>query len=299
MSQTPLNLVLPYRGEFGFLVGRHAPQIHALRGETIVACEAGLESLYPTARAFVNVDARPDVEKRARPESGLYGEWKSLFRDTHGYPPDSRFIPPDVSDHAPRQYFVPTSTATVPLAADVVICPRRRDYGTDKNWPAENWKQLSESLEAEGLRVFVAGTRGTSFDIRTRAGRAWDFLKHRPLDASIQAMHQARLTIATDAGLAHLAVACARPLLMISYRNGLVAPGHDDVGNEYWPIYLDRYEAENHRDSPLQVLHDSWDDPDLVANVALAHLAGLPDRSRDRDPGVDLDAAQKEAVPCA
>ena len=92
-------------------------------------------------------------------------------------------------------------------------------------------------------------------------------------------MRRARLVVATDAGLAHLAVICGVPLLIVTYR-GLVAPGPviDSRGRKardaYWPVRLaEYYHAANHTGAPIEVV-DGWDDVEAVATGAARMLAG-------------------------
>lgn len=244
-----MKIFLPYRGEFGFVCMMHAPQVHAALtpGEDVVCIEPGREALYPGAAEYVHVDQREDAERRAKAEAGLLREWEGQMRKRY---PGAELVRPDPD--APRAYFVPQPTVRYGIECDVFVCPRWRAYGPDKNWP--HWPALVERLQAEGLRCFAGGAPDSSADVP--CPRAWDH--DRCLDATIEAMHAAKLVIATDAGLAHLAVLCGRPLVMITHANGYVAPGHDDSGNPYWPVKIDRYHRENHTGSPIDLVHHGW-----------------------------------------
>ena len=238
----------------------HAPQVHCAIGQQdncVVCCEHGLEALYPRASNYYYVDRRIDSERREFLEPTLFEKIQNLFGEDEM---DHEFIKPDLQ--APREYFIPEPYHAIEINTnpDIVICPRKRSYGADKNWG--HWQQLSDELCRMDLSVFAAGAPDSSDGTIHCKMRAWDF--PRFLDASIAAMLRAKLVIATDAGLAHLAVMCGVPLLLISYKNDLVAPGCDDVGNEYWPIKLDRYQTANHEHVPIDVLPDSWNDPQKV-----------------------------------
>ena len=257
-----MKIFLPYRAEFGFLVMVHAPQVHhcvAQVDSCIVCCEAGNEALYPHAYAYCHIKRRKDSERRQSLECDMLEAASQRLREV--YKNDAcEFIKPDPA--APRKYFVPKPHYPIKLSRepDVVICPRHRDYGSDKNW--EHWQTLADRLASNGLIVFAAGAPDSSSWVKTNGGTAW--AQERFLDATIEAMRQAKLVVATDCGLAHLAILCGKPLLMISYKNGLVAPGHDDVGHDYWPIKMERYKRENHLDQPIHVLYDTWNDVDKV-----------------------------------
>jgi hypothetical protein len=158
----------------------------------------------------------------------------------------------------PEARFLPAPHVPQGIRARVVICPRERRYGSAKNWP--HW-HMFEDLPG----VFAAGAPDSSYDVQ--CPRAWDYARF--LDASVEAMRGARLVVATDAGLAHLAVLCGAPLLIITHR-GLVAPGPvlDPSGramqSAYWPVRLDEYYlSANHTGSPIETV-DGWERPERV-----------------------------------
>lgn len=238
-----------YRGEFGLCVRFWVPQVHALclREPCVVEVEPGCEALYPAAREWVEA---PRIESDAE-------------RAAQCRPPDlgvgeARFVP---GPHVPQ--------GVGPV--DVVVCPRRLSYGTSKNWDA--WPGLARSLMGDGLDVFSGGIASGSYDVE--GVRAWDF--ERPLDATIEAMQRARLVVATDAGLAHLAVLCGAPLMLVTYR-GRVAPGPviDSSGrraaDDYWPVRLaEYYEAANHMGAPIRTV-DGWENPNAVVEAVLSWI---------------------------
>jgi hypothetical protein len=209
------------RGEFGLKIRYHVPRVHAAPGPKIVEIEEGEEALFPSATEWVVVQRGPDDERQGLP----------------------RWRPPRGSVEA---RFIPEPHVRQGITADVVICPRRRQYGAGKNWP--HWGRLA-ALPG----TFAAGAPDSSFNLR--CPRAWD--APRFLDASIEAMRSARLVVATDAGLAHLAVLCGVPLLIIT-ADGRVAPG--PVINEkgkvterrYWEVRWEAYyHSANHMGSPI------------------------------------------------
>jgi len=83
-------------------------------------------------------------------------------------------------------------------------------------------------------------------------------------------MLSADLVVASDSGLAHLAILCGRPLLLLSH-NGKVAPGPvinskgRQAAAQYWPIRMDEYyHAANHKGAPIYECSTAWDEPATV-----------------------------------
>lgn len=265
-----MKVVSPWRGEFGIRCYWHAPAVHAIPGEKVVCCERGTEALYPSAdvvevveRRFDGTRARNDYRRDLEHVEAVEARMRQKY-------PGAEIIRPDKS--WPRERFVPRPLTTLGIECDVVVCPRRREYGHSKNW--SHWPLLTRSLQAEGLTVYAGGAPDSSFEVP--CGMAWEH--ERFLDATLEAMHSADLVIATDAGLAHLAVLAGRPLLMITYQNGIVAPGpntdeHGRVTERgFWPVRMYRYREGNHTGSPLRVLRYAWEAPERVVLAAMEEL---------------------------
>ena len=251
-----MKVILPYRSEFGFNCMVHAPQANAVRGPKVICLEPGMEALYPGAVRYWQVYHRHDVERRVFLEEQLLAETEAILRKEY---PDAEFIRPD--HKATRRYFVPRPTVRKGIECDVVVCPRARDYGSSKNLQA--WPAIIDALKNQhGLRVFAGGAPDSS-DTSIECDAAWKYTRH--LDATIEAMASAKLVVATDNGLAHLAMMVGTPLLLISYKDGIVAPGADDMGKPYWPIKIERFYEANHCRVNIEILKDSWDKPAMVA----------------------------------
>lgn len=233
-------------GEFGLKVYSYVPQVHTvcLESPTPVEIEEGEEALFPAAEYYMVAERVDDSER-------------------HGAPPDlgvepTRFVPePHVSQLA--------------QSPDIVVCPRWREYGSEKNW--EGWNKLTSDLRLDGYEVHAAGAPDSSKP--TPCLRAWDY--DRFLDASIEMMLEADLVVATDAGLAHLAVLCGADLLVVTYE-GRVAPGPviDSQGNiareAYWTAGwgpdedCNRFEDANHRGARIEYV-DGWEDVSRVTQA--------------------------------
>jgi len=257
-----MKVILPLRAEFGMKVWWHAPAVHAIEGEKVVYIEPGDEALYPSATRHILVNRQDDEKRRNRYSRDR--EYVDHIREiaVKKFGQGVEIVMP--KDDWPRERFVPEPFNNVRLEYDVVVCPRRRLYGAEKNWP--EWMHLVDWLVGSGLRVFAAGAHDSSYQVK--CDRAWDL--DRFLDATISAMLNAKLVVATDAGLAHLAVLCGAPLLMITYGDNLVAPGPivDETGrqfeDQYFAVKYDRYEEANHTGSEIQMLRFSWYDPHKV-----------------------------------
>lgn len=249
-----MRTIAPFQGEFGLKILHHVPQVATLcqNEPCIVEIEEGEEALYPLAAEHVVVERTADDKRYRRP--------------------------PDLG--VPETRFVPEPYARYGITPDVVICPRFRSYGAEKNW--DGWGRLRRVLHLSRHEVFAAGAPDSSYELPCDA--AWKY--PRFLDASIEAIRNARLVIATDAGLAHLAVLCGAPLLLVTYR-GLVAPGPVVASNgkrardEYWPAGQSpnggpcRFESANHTGAPI-VKVDGWESVGAVVSAATDMLRAAP-----------------------
>jgi hypothetical protein len=232
----------------------HAPRVYALGAGYEVEIEEGDEALYPRAARWAVIPRRTDDEHRVE-RPALQGV---------------------------RAMFVPmphVRQAGVPARVDVVVAPRRRAYGAQKNWP--HWPRVVAELQAAGLTVFAGGVAEAS-DTRVPCPAAWEAA--RPLDATLAAMHGATVVLAACSGLAPLALMCGRPLLLFTYR-GRVAPGPviDSHGRrayaQYWPVRVaEYYDPMNHRGAPFRMV-DAWEDPAKVVAETVRWVAWIRGRN--------------------
>ena len=266
-----MKIILPLRAEFGMKCWWHAPAVHAIGGEKLVYIEPGEEALYPSASKYQIVERQHNDLRRNRysRDREFINRVQQEALAEHGVDGVEYVMP---SDQDPRERFVPKPFKKQDLAFDVVICPRRRLYGAEKNWP--EWINLTNWLVGSGLSVFAAGAPDSSYKVP--CWKAWEY--DRFLDASIEAILSAKLVIATDAGLAHLAVLCGRPLLLLTHGDGLVAPGPivDETGrhfeDQYFRVKTERYEEANHTGSEITILRDAWYDPNMVFNEIMGRV---------------------------
>lgn len=230
-------MIPAFTGEFGLRVRYHVPTVHALLGKSpqAVQIEHGMEALYPRATEHIIVASPKD-------------------QDRHG---------PAVKVGAAEERFVPQPFVTQGVTARVCIAPRGRGYGAGKNW--HHWHLL-----ADLPGVFALGTKASSQSVECPA--AWDF-NRRELDATIEAINACQLVVASDSGIAHLAMLCGKPLLLLSH-HGKVAPGPviDSRGKqahaEYWPIRMDKYYiSANWKNAPIHQCPTAWDEPASVHDM--------------------------------
>lgn len=273
-----MKIIAPFRGEFGIKIYAHVPAVYAIQEPYVACIERGEGALYPGAESWEVVPRRDD-DTRARNDYKRDGERQfqtDLDARLRKKYPGAEIVRFRRAADVPRERFIPRPHEPQDVGdVDVVIAPRWRYYGHNKNWP--HWGWLAERLAAEGANVFIAGAPDSSFPIDPSVGaRSWDY--DRFLDATLEAMHSADVVVATDAGLAHLAVLAGRPLIMITHADGLVAPGPntDEHGNitepEFWKVRMYRYTEGNHTGSPLDILHHAWFDPLKVLTETLRRL---------------------------
>jgi hypothetical protein len=268
-----MKIIAPLRAELGLKTWWYVPAVHAIPGPKVVYHEPGEEAFFPSATELVVVERQKDELRRNRYARDADYVARMIAHAMEHYGPSAEILKPE--PHWPKKRFVPEPTVKQGLSPEVVICPRFRTYGPAKNW--ESWLSLSMLLQAWGLDTFAAGAPDSSFD-EVACPAAWDYVRY--FDASLEAILNAKLVVATDAGLAHLAVLCGTPLLMITHGEALVAPGAStdekgrDMDPEYWPVKLERYEEANHRGSEIRVLRHAWYDLELVAGTIKSMVEG-------------------------
>jgi len=260
-----MKIIAPLRAEFGLKVWWFVPAVHAIEGPKVVYHEPGEEALFPSATELVPVRRQKDELRRNRYARDADYVARMIAHAMGHWGLEAEILQPE--PHWPKKRFKPEPTIKQGLTPDVVVCPRWRSYGPAKNW--DQWLSLSMLLQSWGLDTFAAGAPDSSGEVSCPA--AWDFVRF--FDASLEAILNAKLVVATDAGLAHLAVLCGTPLLMITHGEALVAPGASinetgfEMDAEYWPVKIERYEEANHLHSEIRVLRHAWYDLELVAGT--------------------------------
>jgi len=244
-----MKIFLPFRGEFGHICMWHAPQVKAYKGPKAVVIEHGMEPLYPDCQYFY-IEKRPDIERREHLETEVMDTWREqhdeVIREYFGH---VSYCTP--SQEAKREYFIPQVKDIYEDRHQntIALAPRLRQYGADNNW--KHWDKLVESL-GQYTKVAV-GDKDTSQQLD--CWRMWG------LGETIAVLKNCKLLVTTDCGVAHLGVMCGTPIAMISHGNGLVADGTvngAENGIPYGPIKMERYQEENHTNSMIEIIKDSW-----------------------------------------
>jgi hypothetical protein len=203
-SHSGRMFVLPFRGEFGIKLLRHICRVHAIEhSHKVIVCEEGDESLYPTATEFLICPPNADEEKRDQPIVDREFIVSFLNRDISPLlkPGDSVVWP---GFEGPRTYFVPQPYLRVEydIVPDVVICPRKRAYGSSKNWP--HWKLLVEELRSVGIRNIVAAGGSDNSDRQLENVIPCSWAVSRSLDCTLAWMNSCKVVVSTDNGLASI-----------------------------------------------------------------------------------------------
>lgn len=268
-----LTIFLPYRGEFGHLLMWHAPTVNAHEGKKIVCCEKGQEGLFPNVISHILVNPRPeDIRKTANAHSYDKDLFERIIKNQKKKFPDAKFVTPlgEFKSHSPRKYLVYQPHIKQNINCDVVVCPRKRELAPDRNW--EYWSDLTKKMQDNNLAVFAVGSPDASFNVPCK--KAWSY--DRFFDATLEAILSSKLVICTDSGLAHLAVQCGKPILMITF-NGQPGP------KTKWKVKWNRYNLENHLNSIIKSV-DGWNDIDLVFKTAIQMLNKESIINKEIDP---------------
>ena len=264
----------PFRAEFGIMIRFHAVAVRAMERPILVAHEPGLEALYPDCDRVI-VDQRNDSDRRWTylHDPDFVEGWKDRFIE-------HTTLLPDKHNPLPIQPFLPEpferQRGNEP--SGIVVCPRRRDYGKEKNW--DSWPLITNRLRESGSHVFAAGLKDTSYPVAADEC-AWDY--DRPLDATIEAMRNCSLVVATASGLSLLALLCGARLLLVASGGGKIAPGPTRNGegkiqhDKYWRIPVNHYYRPlNHLRVGISVVNGGWEHEKDVLRFIERHPFRVP-----------------------
>jgi ADP-heptose:LPS heptosyltransferase len=159
---------------------------------------------------------------------------------------------------------------------DVIFHPGSSAKGLTNRWPAENYAETARQLRAAGLSVLAIGTPGEKDllgNLQNLAGEALTTRADLSLEQLAIYLSRARLVIANDSGIGHLAAAVGAPLLTIigSSRPEKIAP----VGSRVTVIgprceYGGCYNNPNVPECKMCIARIT---PDEVVHTALTKLA--------------------------
>ena len=252
------KIIPPYRGEFGHKLMKHYAAVNGVRGSTLVYGEVGERMFYPGAAEFVEVPRLEDSKRRQNmPHDQEFR--KECIEDGLSRYPGAEVCWPVKS---PRKFFIPKPLSRRGIKCDVVVPPRyRAPYGTARNW--DGYEQLVKTLQFAGYSVFLAGAPDSSCrDIE--APCAWDYEDYT--SATVEALLSSRVCACTDSGVGYLALWCAVPVIMVTYAEGLIAPGHAKN------VLQHRYKGVNHKNVHFELVHGSWEFPIAITDRVLNFL---------------------------
>lgn len=233
------------------------------RCANIVCCKEGHQPLFPLADAFCcNWKGVPDKDKKTsllKSDSNL--EYLNRLKELLCDPGDEAVYPVKKCRPLPEFNFKPIVAEDPGLAFDVTVCPRYREHGKHRNY--SHWKTVVGYLVEAGYRVCLVGMKETSVDVDCvqEMYKSWNY---DVLETSLAFMNNSKLVLATDSGLAHLAVLNQRPLKVI-----YDIPGKE-AGKLEWPWALPHMKA--HATDHCEPILYGWDDPDKVITQVIEYL---------------------------
>lgn len=135
-----------------------------------------------------------------------------------GAAPAHPLATPRLNSSAEQQLAVRLALELPVALAPVVFCPGA-EFGPAKRWPARHWAALAMRLAKAGEPVWLIGSnkdRALGEEIAALAGLCVHNLCGRTtLEQAIDLLAAARLVVANDSGLMHVAAALGRPLLAL------------------------------------------------------------------------------------
>lgn len=266
-----IKVFLPWRGEFGQMIMAYVRWFHLQTGRKIVCCREGDESLFPTAAGFYTKWDQVDDHKKTtkfvmgRDNSRYLSHLKSqiardLTETSLGVELDISFHHP-LDGKKPQRFknLVDGNFKPIPGPSefdqdlDIVLAPRWRKHGEHRNF--QYWKEVTDGLMDLGLKVGYAGLLCASQDYQRvpEELKSWNYDQ---VDTTFHMMNRAKVTLATDAGLAHLAVLNQTPLLVIYDE-----PGRE-AGHPTWPWVLPH--MQRHSVNTCDPICYGWNSPETV-----------------------------------
>jgi len=213
----------PWVGEFGWelmhwqgFLRKLAPRYR----KVVVSCRSGQEALYADfAHEFTLHDIRGTADcnrllKVDNPEE--------LSRVMALVPPGADLLAPLGAQPHARQTFRKFGEKKQDLSTDILIHPRGRGHGADRNWSRANWERLLDLLSPLGLRIGCIGLSSATQEL------SGGFVEYRdcPLSETVDLMASTRLVVGPSSGPMHLASLCGTAHLVWTdrtrYARGLV-----------------------------------------------------------------------------
>ena len=247
LPQKRKQIVLPFYGEAGWFVLKHIRTCYQLRKEHIICCNRGEEFFFPRASGFFYDWQNPleDCEraniggfasvlwKTNNADKELLGRLKSIYGDEWGI---TRPSYPNSWTMSGVKF-----PLVVPhyLSADIVIAPRYRKVGTERNF--QHWQQVVGCLVAAGYSVGTAGNEECSVKIDAPTPLAWEH-PNGTWSGCVDLLQHCKYFIGTDSAISHLAAFMDVPSSIFWQPGGGNMAGHIRqtnpnavlLGSDYW-----------------------------------------------------------------
>lgn len=267
------SIILPHLGfEFGQLIMTHVRWVHCIPGTKVVCTRRGLEPLFPSATEFFyDWSDVPDAQRHTKTIKAASTQLQLKAVQDHfrmKYPLAQIRFPidgkkPQYFPFIPEGNFQPKPHCRAPdIHPDILVAPRYRKHGEARNYP--HWQRVIDDVLALGYTVGVLGTKETSVAVTggPKLYRAWNH--DDDLGVTLHWMSKAKMVLATDSGMAHLAVLAGAPLLVLYEHRGYVP------GPEAWPWIMPHMKA--HAKAFCEPIAGCWTDPKVVQDALLRAL---------------------------
>ena len=211
----------PYAGEFGWLTSMALRQfdIHPAK-EKIVCCPESHKVFYPNATGFhhdynFNISGRKGqggwhnrtlavkIAQEFIDSNPKYSDYKVWYPKKGNCWNDGKMF-----RHEPK--FTPKPQCD---PVDVVFSYRKRKMASCKNTSPKLYKHTLRMLKNRGYTTGIVGAKSSSGETENIDYRAWDYDNED--DATVEMMQNAKLVIATNTGIAHLAILLGVPLMLV------------------------------------------------------------------------------------
>lgn len=215
-----MRIVLPFLGEFGWLIMEHIRLAYRLN-DAIICCPKEHTPLFPKAVGFFHDYINP-IKDANRCVSGstidkglkgrFYTELRSRLKQLYPtcevieLPFECRW---HLSD-APDCKFKPVVSSQLPTV-DITVAPRYREWDKSRNWPY--WPFVCDALQKKGLRVGLIGSQTSSYYCPANV-YAWNH-SEGDLTGSIDLLNRSTLLVSIDSGMPHLAAMMDVPTVLI------------------------------------------------------------------------------------
>ncbi len=233
-------ILLPERYRIGDVISFKVRRVPGIQADRLtVCCAPNQRFLYPTATDFVDVDEGLNGHGEREVTAALKAQY-----------PQAECIKLAWKDKADDEFQIEVSPQPC-LVTDVLICPRKKDNSSPhRNWTG--WQELCLNLQKSGNIVAAIGRDQDSEDLGLVS-------RIKDLEAIAAHMLKTRLVVATDSGLAHLAILLRVPLVVIWGTPVGVIPGQPYEKGCHARM-------EHQKRSPVWHIEGGWESPAKAFN---------------------------------